>query len=307
MNFGDARNWTGSHLAAANTHGYGRLSWNPELSAQDLATEWTRMTFGNDSQVVETVSALLLGSWRTYEDYTSPLGTGYLTHPPDGSVTGHLEPSPTTTTQFHHSDGTGIGYDRTAATGDGYTELYEPAVRDLYESPADCPEELLLFLHHVPYTHRLDDGTTVIQHIYDTHFSGAERVRRMREDWDALRGRIDQRRLTDVRARFDEQAAAADQWRDTLAAYWFGLSRVRDERRAWLQAAIDPADAVLFGGRPNNVPVEVANATASGLRVGTSIEIPEGWRAEPVTGFVESRDARTVEVAVEPPPTPHSP
>ncbi|MGO4418928.1 alpha-glucuronidase family glycosyl hydrolase, partial [Streptomyces sp. MCAF7] len=99
MNFGDARNWTGSHLAAANTHGYGRLSWNPDLSAEDLAAEWTRMTFGNDPHVVETVSALLRDSWRTYEDYTSPLGTGYLTHPPDGSVTGHLDPSPTTTTQ----------------------------------------------------------------------------------------------------------------------------------------------------------------------------------------------------------------
>ncbi|MFD0441631.1 MULTISPECIES: hypothetical protein [Streptomyces violaceusniger group] len=70
MNFGDARNWTGSHLAAANTHGYGRLSWNPDLSARDLADEWTRMTFGNDPYVVETVSALLLGSWRTYERTT---------------------------------------------------------------------------------------------------------------------------------------------------------------------------------------------------------------------------------------------
>ncbi|MFE2678613.1 alpha-glucuronidase family glycosyl hydrolase [Streptomyces hygroscopicus] len=304
MNFGDDRNWTGSHLAAANTHGYGRLSWNPDLSARDLAAEWTRMTFGNDPHVVTTVSELLLGSWRTYEDYTSPLGTGYLTHPPDGSVTGHLDPSPTTTTQFHHSDGEGIGFDRTAATGDGFTELYAPAVCDAYESPADCPEELLLFLHHVPYTHRLDDGTTVIQHIYDTHFSGARRVRRMREEWDALRGRVDHRRLADVHRRFGDQMAAAGQWRDTLVAYWFGLSRIRDEHRAWLQAAIDPADAVLIGGRRNDVPVRVANATGSGLRAVTSVEVPDGWQAEPVTHFVAAGDARTVEVAVVPPVTP---
>ncbi|MZD08191.1 glycoside hydrolase, partial [Streptomyces sp. SID5785] len=167
MNVGDTRNWTGSHLAAANTHGYGRLAWNPDLSAQELATEWTRMTFGNDPHVVETVSALLLGSWRTYEDYTSPLGTGYLTHPPDGSVTGHFDASPTTTTQFHKSDREGIGYDRTAATGNGYTDLYAPENRDTYESLENCPEDLLLFLHHVPYTHRLDSGKTVIQLIYD--------------------------------------------------------------------------------------------------------------------------------------------
>ncbi|GAA2628708.1 alpha-glucuronidase family glycosyl hydrolase [Streptomyces axinellae] len=304
MNVGDAANWTGSHLAAANTHGYGRLSWNPGLSAADLAAEWTRMTFGNDPQVVKTVSALLLGSWRTYEDYTSPLGTGYLTHPPDGSVTGHLDPSPTTTTQFHKSDSEGVGFDRTAASGDGYTALYASPVRERYESLADCPEELLLFLHHVPYTHRLDNGSTVIQHIYDTHFSGAARVREMRAGWDALRGRIDRRRLTEVRDRFGDQMAAADQWRDTLAAYWFRLSRIRDERRSWLQATVAPADTVLLGGQRNTLPVEVANATGSGLRTVTSVEVPDGWRAEPVTRFVASREAATVEVPVVPPAAP---
>ncbi|MEV1026272.1 alpha-glucuronidase family glycosyl hydrolase [Streptomyces sp. NPDC050264] len=304
MNFGDARNWTGSHLAAANTHGYGRLAWNPELSAPELATEWTRMTFGNDPEVVDTVRKLLLNSWRTYEDCTSPLGVGYLTHPPDGSVTGHFDPSPTTTTQFHHSDGTGIGYDRTAATGDAYTELYAPATRDAYESLEDCPEELLLFLHHVPYTHRLDDGTTVIQHIYDTHFSGAERVGQMREAWRTLHGRVDRRRSKDVDEVFGRQIDAAAQWRDTLAAYWFGLSRIRDEHRDWIQGAIRPVDSVLFAGEPNTVPVEVANATGSGLRTVTSIEVPDGWRSESATVYVASREAETAKVTVVPPEAP---
>ncbi|MFD7919457.1 alpha-glucuronidase family glycosyl hydrolase [Streptomyces sp. NPDC059740] len=304
MNFGDDRNWTGSHLAAANTHGYGRLAWNPELSAQDLATEWTRMTFGNDPRVVETVSALLLGSWRTYEDYTSPLGTGYLTHPPDGSVTGHFDPSPTTTTQFHRSDREGIGHDRTAATGDGYTQLYAPATQKAYESTADCPEELLLFLHHVPYTHRLGDGTTVIQHIYDTHFSGAARVAAMREDWDGLRSRIDHRRLTEVSSQLREQSAKAAQWRDTLVAYWFELSRVRDEHRSWIQAVVAPADTALLGGERNTLPVQVVNATASGLRTVTSLDVPEGWRSEEATCYVAPAEDETVDLAVVPPPAP---
>ncbi|OON78013.1 alpha-glucuronidase family glycosyl hydrolase [Streptomyces tsukubensis] len=304
MNFGDATNWTGSHLAAANTHGYGRLSWNPDLSAEDLVDEWTRMTFGNDPKVVKTVSALLLGSWHTYEEYTSPLGTGYLTHPPDGSVTGHLDPSPTTTTQFHKSDTQGIGYDRTAATGDGYTALYASPVRELYESLDDCPEELLLFLHHVPYTHRLDNGSTVIQHIYDTHFAGAARVRGMRAEWDALRGRVDRRRLAEVHERFGDQMVAADQWRDTLSAYWFGLSRIRDERRSWIQATVAPADTVLLGGRTNTLPVAVANATGAGLRTVTTLDVPDGWRAEPVTRFVESGDVAAVKMSVVPPAAP---
>ncbi|MFE9062053.1 alpha-glucuronidase family glycosyl hydrolase [Streptomyces violaceusniger] len=304
MNFGDARNWTGSHLAAANTHGYGRLAWNPDLSAQDLAAEWTRMTFGNDPHVIETVSALLLDSWRTYEDYTSPLGTGYLTHPPDASVTGHFDPSPTTTTQFHKSDRTGIGYDRTAATGNGYTELYAPATRDTYESLENCPEELLLFFHHVPYTHRLERGTTVIQHIYDTHFSGAARVADMRTDWEGLRRRVDHRRFGDVHRLFGEQITEAAKWRDTLVAYWFDLSRIRDERRAWLQAIVAPADTVLLGGERNELPVQVLNATGAGLRTVTTLDVPEGWRSEEATAYVASREGETVKMPVVPPPTP---
>ncbi|MER7880018.1 alpha-glucuronidase family glycosyl hydrolase [Streptomyces solisilvae] len=304
MNFGDARNWTGSHLAAANTHGYGRLSWNPDLSAQDLATEWTRMTFGNDPHVVETVSALLLDSWHTYEDYTSPLGTGYLTHPPDGSVTGHFDPSPTTTTQFHKSDREGIGYDRTAATGDGFTELYAPATRDAYESLENCPEELLLFLHHVPYTHRLASGKTVIQHIYDTHFSGAARVADMRTEWEGLRRRVDLRRFTDVHRQFGEQLTGAAQWRDTLVAYWFDLSRIRDERRGWLQAIVAPADTALLGGERNELPVQVVNATGAGLRTVTTLEVPEGWRSEEATAYVASREGETVKMPVVPPSAP---
>ncbi|MFE2446811.1 alpha-glucuronidase family glycosyl hydrolase [Streptomyces sp. NPDC059426] len=304
MNFGDARNWTGSHLAAANTHGYGRLAWNPDLSARELAAEWTRMTFGNDPHVIETVSALLLDSWRTYEDYTSPLGTGYLTHPPDGSVTGHFDPSPTTTTQFHKSDRAGIGYDRTAATGDGYTGLYAAATRDTYESLENCPEELLLFLHHVPYTHQLDSGTTVIQHIYDTHFSGAARVADMRTDWEGLRRRVDRRRFAEVHRRFGEQITEAAKWRDTLVAYWFELSRIRDQRRAWLQAIVAPADTVLLGGERNELPVQVLNATGSGLRTVTTLDVPEGWRSEEVAAYVASREGETVRMPVVPPPTP---
>ncbi|WP_432254002.1 alpha-glucuronidase family glycosyl hydrolase [Streptomyces sp. HNM1019] len=304
MNFGDARNWTGSHLAAANTHGYGRLSWNPDLSARDLAAEWTRMTFGNDPRVVETVSALLMDSWRTYEDYTSPLGTGYITHPPDGSVTGHFDPSPTTTTQFHKSDRAGIGYDRTAATGDGYTELYAQPTRDAYESLAHCPEELLLFLHHVPYTHRLNSGGTVIQHIYDTHFSGAARVAEMRTAWEGLRRRVDHRRFTEVHRRFGEQLTEAATWRDTLVAYWFELSRIRDERRGWLQAIVAPADTALLGGERNELPVQVVNATGTGLRTVTTLDVPEGWRSEEATAYVASREDATVRMAVVPPAAP---
>ncbi|GAA0904476.1 MULTISPECIES: hypothetical protein [Streptomyces violaceusniger group] len=220
-------------------------------------------------------------------------------------MTGHFDPSPTTTTQFHKSDREGIGYDRTAATGDGFTELYAPATRDAYESLANCPEELLLFLHHVPYSHRLDSGKTVIQHIYDTHFSGAARVAEMRTDWEGLRRRVDHRRFTQVHRQFGEQLTEAAKWRDTLTAYWFELSRIRDEHRGgWLQAIVAPADTALLGGERNELPVRVVNATGSGLRTVTTLDVPEGWRSEEATAYVASREGETVRMTVVPPPAP---
>ncbi|MZD06866.1 glycoside hydrolase, partial [Streptomyces sp. SID5785] len=186
----------------------------------------------------------------------------------------------------------------------GYTDLYAPENRDTYESLENCPEDLLLFLHHVPYTHRLDSGKTVIQHIYDTHFAGAARVDGMRADWDALKRRVDRRRLGEVSRLFGEQSARAAEWRDTLVAYWFELSRIRDDGRSWIQAVIAPADTALFGGERNDLPVQIVNATGSGLRTETSLDVPDGWTSEKATVYVDSLRDETVRISVVPPVTP---
>ncbi|MFG2583388.1 hypothetical protein [Streptomyces malaysiensis] len=103
---------------------------------------------------------------------------------------------------------------------------------------------------------------------------------------------------------FGEQLTGAAQWRDTLVAYWFDLSRIRDERRGWLQAIVAPADTALLGGERNELPVQVVNATGAGLRTVTTLEVPEGWRSEEATAYVASREGETVKTPVVPPSAP---
>jgi alpha-glucuronidase len=100
----------------------------------------------------------------------------------------------------------------------------------LYESSATCPDELLLFFHHVPYGHVLHSGTTVIQHIYDTHFAGAQRVAGMRDRWRSAAGLVDPAVHARVAERLDEQLRSAEEWRDQINTYFFRKSGVPDAK-----------------------------------------------------------------------------
>ncbi|WP_372434863.1 alpha-glucuronidase [Myceligenerans salitolerans] len=186
-NVGDDEFWTGHPLAQANLYAYGRLAWNPAADPTALLDEWIALTFpGAPADVVHTLHEVLDESWETYERYTSPLGVGFMVRPghhygPD--VDGY-EYTPWGT--YHFADRDGIGVDRTVATGTGYAGLYPQPWASVYESLETCPDELLLFFHHVPYTHVLHSGKTVIQHIYDTHFDGVERVERFAAAWDGV-------------------------------------------------------------------------------------------------------------------------
>lgn len=233
-NAGDDPYWTGHPLAQANLYAFGRLAWAPHLDPLDVLDEWIDLTFApsataDPSLVRGTLHALMDDSWRTHESYTAPLGVGFMVRPghhygPD--VDGY-EYTPWGT--YHFADRDGVGVDRSAATGTGFAGQYPAPWSQLYESPYDCPDELLLFFHHVPYGHILHDGSTVIQHIYDTHFEGVEAVAAMRERWAALpAGLVDPALAARVAERLDEQVRSAVEWRDQINAYFFRKSGVRD-------------------------------------------------------------------------------
>jgi len=228
-NVGRDQNWLGHHLAMANLYGFGRLAWNPDLSARQIAEEWTRLTFSHDKRVVDTIVAMQLGSWRTYENYSGPLGAQTLT-----DITGpHFGPAVEASErngwgQWHRADEKGIGMDRTVATGTGFIGQFRPAVAKTYESLKDCPDELLLWMHHVPYTHVLHSGKTVIQHIYDTHYQGAQEAEGFVTQWKSLKGLVDDERYREVLTRLEYQAGHAQVWRDAVSSWFLKTSGIPD-------------------------------------------------------------------------------
>ena len=230
-NVGMDANWMGSPLAVANLYGFGRLAWDPHLSSETIVDEWTRLTYGSDPVLVRTIEHLQLSSWHVYENYTGPLGAGTLTN-----ITGnHYDPGPESSEengwgQWHRADHQGLGMDRTVATGTGYIGQYPPEVQKIYESLAACPDELLLFFHHVPYTHVLHSGKTAIQHVYDSHYDGASQAHDFIAQWKAVKGRIDSQEYDDILARFEFQAKEADKWRDVICGWIYRLSGIADEK-----------------------------------------------------------------------------
>ena len=254
-NVGLSANWYGNHLSQANLYGFGRLAWNPDLTSAQIVDEWTRLTFGNEPQVVRTITRIQLESWPTYERYTGPLGLQTLTDIVGNHYGVAVDASERNGWgQWHRADEKGVGMDRTVKSGTGFIGQYSSAVSQLYESIEKCPDDLLLFMHHVPYTHRLKSGKTVIQYIFDSHFDGATEVEQFLRDWDSMKGRVDDERFEEVRAQLDYQTGQAVVWRDAVTRWFARASGIPDDRT-----------------RVNNYPgrIEAESATLNGYVVKT--------------------------------------
>jgi alpha-glucuronidase len=228
-NAGTNESWYGNHMSQANVYSFGRLAWNPDLTAKKIAEEWTRLTFGEDPVVQKTIVDMQLSSWRTYENYTGPLGLQTLTDIVGNHYGVAVEASEQNGWgQWHKADAIGVGFDRTVATGTGFLGQYSPGVMKMYEAMDTCPDDLVLFVHHVPYTYRLHSGKTVIQYIYDSHYEGAESVAGYMREWKALKGRLDDRRYQEVLAQLEYQAGQAIVWRDAVNDWFFKESGIAD-------------------------------------------------------------------------------
>jgi alpha-glucuronidase len=228
-NVGLDDNWFGNHLSQANLYGFGRLAWDPDLSSERISDEWTKLTFGSDQKVVETVNAIQLSSWRTYENYTGPLGLQTLTDIVGNHYGVAVEASERNGWgQWHFADEKGAGMERTVAKGTGYTSQYRPAVGKMYEALESCPDELLLFMHHVPYTYKLHSGKSVIQHLYDVHYEGADAVEGWVRQWQGLKGHTDDGRYNEILAQLTYQSGQAIVWRDAVNDWFSRTSGIAD-------------------------------------------------------------------------------
>ena len=219
-------------MAQANFYGFGRLAWDPELSSEQIADEWVHQAFGENQQVRDVIGGILNSSWRTYEDYTMPLGIGFMSNGCKDNDASHFTPAPAKRVKYHRANKTGVGYDRTKSVKGHsyYAGQFHPPVYEMYRNVETCPEELLLFFHHLPYTHQLKSGKTVIQHIYDAHHDGVQQVEQYLSDWNRLQGLIDDERFEHVAEKIRNQIGYAEEWRDVMNAYFQKMSGIKDRR-----------------------------------------------------------------------------
>jgi alpha-glucuronidase len=226
-NTGSDVNWTGHHFGQANWYAYGRLAWNPDLDAGDIADEWIAMTWGHAGAVRSTLRPLMLESRETYVDYTMPLGLHHL-------IGGdHYAPMPEnpdprradwSAIYYHRADAAGIGFDRTRK-GSNAVDQYRPPLRDRFNDPATCPEKFLLWFHRLPWDYRMSSGRTLWEEIVRRYHAGADRARTMVSRWETLRGQIDDERYQAVLSKLKQQADDAAAWRDHCLKYFQQFSQ----------------------------------------------------------------------------------
>jgi alpha-glucuronidase len=226
-NTGSDRNWTGHTLAQANWFAFGRLAWDPDLSASSIAQEWAALTFTPDPVVVAEISRILLESHEAVVDYMTPLGLAHQMNDP------HYGPAPWgyslsrpdwTPVYYHRASPDGIGFDRTAK-GFNSVSQYHPPVRDRFADLATCPDEFLLWFHHVPWDHPMRSGRTLWDELCLRYQRGVDWTVKTRKDWVALAGKIDPARHAAVAEKLAVQERDAKWWRDACLLYFQTFSK----------------------------------------------------------------------------------
>jgi len=226
-NIGDDENWTGNILAQANLYAFGRLAWDPSLTAREIAEEWISLTLGRNAEVMEKVSEIMLRSRRTYEKYTTPLGLCWMVN-----INHHYGPSPEGYEfmkwgTYHRANHKAIGVDRTSK-GTGFTSQYHPSLTALFDDVNTCPQDYLLFFHRLSFAHVLKNGKTLLQYYYDSHFEGVQDVEEFIELWRAIKQYLPDKIYNNVIRRLTLQLQNAIEWRDVVNTYLYRLTGIPD-------------------------------------------------------------------------------
>ena len=227
-NVGTDRNWTGSQFNQANWYAFGRLAWDHDLSAREIAQEWVRQTWGEDPAVVEPILAMMMQSRQAVVNYMTPLGLHHLMatghHYGPGPWVNNLEREDWNPTYFHRADANGIGFERTAK-GSNAVAQYAPAIARCFASLGCVPDDELLWFHHLPWDYRMRSGRLLWDELVGRYDLGVEQVHGMRRTWRALQGRVDDERFAEVDAFLGIQEQEAQWWRDASIAYFQSVSK----------------------------------------------------------------------------------
>jgi alpha-glucuronidase len=226
-NIGNDRNWCGHPMAAANWYAYGRLSWDLELTSRSIADEWLKLTYSRDPIFVESITELMIASHQACVNYMTPLGLHHIMawdhHKGPGPWIDQGRPD-WTSVYYHRASEDGIGFDRTSK-GSNAVEQYFPDVRDQFESLDRCPEEFLLWFHHVPWDHLLKSGKTLWDELCLRYQYGVDTVRYMQKTWQSFENVVDPYRFRMVSEYLKIQEKEARFWRDGCTLYFQTFSK----------------------------------------------------------------------------------
>lgn len=229
-NIGDTINWCGNVFAQANWYVFGRMAWNPEKSAEEIANEWVRQTFSQNDTVVHQIVKMMLDSREAAVNYMTPLGLHHLMGWGD-----HYGPEPWCEVNgarpdwlpkyYHRADSIGIGFDRTSTGSNAVAQYFEP-LQSEFNDLETCPEKYLLWFHHIPWKYKMKNGNILWDELCYNYYEGVEQVRKMHTTWYNLKPQIDQDRFEEVRRNLEIQMKEATWWRDACVLYFQTFSKM---------------------------------------------------------------------------------
>lgn len=229
VNVGDNVNWCGHDFAQANWYAYGRLAWNPDLSAEEIAREWLAQTFTTDRRFVEPMTQVMMESREAVVDYMMPLGLHHIF-----AWGHHYGPEPWCEvpgaradwlpSYYHQADKEGLGFDR-SRTGSDAVSQYPDSLARVFDSLEQCAEEYLLWFHHVNWNQKLRSGCSLWDELCYKYQKGVDEVRAFQRIWKDMQPYVDAERYQAVAERLDIQARDAVWWKDACLEYFRTFSK----------------------------------------------------------------------------------
>ena len=234
-NIGDDANWCGHPFSQANWYAFGRLAWNPSLTAEEIAHEWLVQTYENqDEKFTKPVEMMMMTSREACVNYMMPLGLHHIFKfdhhygpEPDGFIASYpLEWCPV---YYHKADAQGVGFDRSSKGTDAVGQYPEP-YRSLYDNIETCPEEYLLWFHHVAWDYKMKSGSTLWQELCMKYNMGVAMVEVYRDYWHTsakqyMKGHEQEWQHTD--SLLNVQLENAKEWRNTCLKYFQTFSKMK--------------------------------------------------------------------------------
>jgi alpha-glucuronidase len=228
-NIGEDKNWTGHHFAQANWYAFGRLAWNHDLTSEQIADEWIKMTFNDDEKFLNPVKEMMLTSRETAVDYMMSLGLHHIfagghhygPEPWGDYKGGRPDWSPV---YYHQADEKGLGFDRTKSGSNAVSQYFAP-LNDIYGNIKTTPENLILWFHHVPWDYKMKDGKTLWEELSYKYDTGVKNVRDYQKVWDKIQPYVDEERFAEVQSKLKIQAKDAVWWKDACLLYFQTYSK----------------------------------------------------------------------------------